>query len=49
MKPLHSNHSAAAALKPLAACPAVRRAVRPVVGLLTIPAVLMISGEVGAP
>jgi len=45
MKPLHSNHSAAAAIKPLAVCPAVRR----VVGLLTIPAVLIISGEVGAP
>ena len=41
MKPLHSHHQAAAAIKPLAVCL--------VVGLLTIPAVLIISGEVGAP
>ena len=45
MKPLHTNHPAAAAIKPLV----VRTAVCPVVGLLTIPAVLIISGEVGAP
>jgi len=41
MNPFHSNHQAAVAISPLA--------VRPVVGLLTIPAVLIISGEVGAP
>lgn len=37
----HLNHSAAMAIPPVT--------VRPVVSLLAIPAVLIISGEVGAP
>lgn len=41
MNHLPSNHLAAAAISPLA--------VSLVVGLLSIPAVLIISGEVGAP
>lgn len=41
MNPLHPHQQAAAAIKPLA--------VGLVVSLLTIPAVLIISGEVGAP
>ncbi len=45
MQPLHLNTPAAAAITTLV----VRPAVRPVVGLVTISAVLIISGEVGAP
>ncbi|MBI1752354.1 MAG: hypothetical protein HY014_07140 [Acidobacteria bacterium] len=45
MTPHHLNHLAAAAISPASVGPAVRL----VVGLVTIPAVLIISGEVGAP
>ncbi|WLT30215.1 hypothetical protein [Geothrix sp. PMB-07] len=41
MNPHHPNHLAAAAISPVS--------VRLVVSLVTIPAVLIISGEVGAP
>jgi len=45
MNPHHHSFLAAAATLPLS----VHRALRLVVSLVTIPAVLIISGEVGAP